>query len=62
MKNKYNIGDVITLKNTFFGKVGIILKKPGYDGTYFIVAYTILVCGEPTPIHFWEDEIEGKIE
>ena len=61
MKYKYDIGDVITLKNTFFGKVGIILKKPDYYERR-PSRYTILVCGYLEPVNFWEHEIEGKIE
>ena len=62
LKYKYDIGDVITLNNTFFGKVGIILKKPDYYGRRPSTRYTILVCGYLEPVNFWEHEIEGKIE
>jgi len=62
MKYKYNIGDVVTLKNTRLGKVGIILKIPGSYDSIYNVSYTILVCGYPEPVPFWEDEIEGVIE
>lgn len=58
-KHKYKIGDVVMLKNTTIGKVGIITHtySCSWNGSY-----NILVCGDPVPMAFWEDDIEGKIE
>jgi hypothetical protein len=55
-KHKYDIGDVVLLKNTILGKVGIIIGTPPQRGTY-----VILVCGDPKEMPFWEDEIIEKI-
>jgi hypothetical protein len=65
MKHKYNIGDVVILYKPYLnsGKaVGIILNKLNSHDSHFNVRYTILVCGDPTPMAFWEDRIEAKIE
>jgi hypothetical protein len=56
-KYKYDIGDVVLLKNNNFGKVGIIMNKPQTRD----VIYNVLVCGEQDPIPFWEEEIDKKI-
>jgi hypothetical protein len=42
--------------------VGIILNKLNSHDSHYNVRYTILVCGDPTPMAFWEDRIEAKIE
>ena len=57
-KYKYNIGDVIILKNTNLGKIGLIIDKPEVRD----IVYNILVCGDSEPVLFWEDEIDGKLE
>jgi hypothetical protein len=56
-KYKYDVGDVVLLKNNNFGKVGIIMDKPQTRD----VIYNVLVCGEQDAIPFWEDEIDKKI-
>lgn len=56
-KYKYDIGDVVLLKNNNFGKVGIIVDKlESRDAVY-----NILVCGEQGAVIFWEYEIDKKI-
>jgi hypothetical protein len=60
MKYKYNIGDVVLLKNTILGKVGIIIGTTPQPGTY-VRTYVILICGEPKEMTYWEDEIIEKI-
>ena len=55
--HKYKIGDVVMLKNTTIGKVGIITHTYSWSGSY-----NILVCGDPVPMAFWEHDIESKIE
>jgi hypothetical protein len=57
MNYKYDIGDVVLLKNNNFGKVGIVMNKPESRD----VVYNILVCGIQDPIPFWEEEIDKKI-
>ncbi len=55
-KHKYDIGDVVLLKNTILGKVGIIIGTTPQPGTY-----VILICGDPKEMTYWEDEIIEKI-
>jgi hypothetical protein len=65
MKYKYEVGDVVILYKPYInsGKaVGIILDKINSHDSHYNARYTILVCGEPRPMAFWEDRIEGKLE